>query len=121
MAAKVEARSFVVLCHEGYGATHYDVMLDMDGAGPLATWRVLLEPASWGDWVPAERLPDHRRVYLTYEGEISDNRGRVRRVDAGTFVVEQRDELAWQLRMKGRLIQGLFWMGDRAARASLQA
>lgn len=31
----------------------------------------------------AERLADHRREYLTYEGPVSGGRGRVRRVAEG--------------------------------------
>ena len=30
-------------------------------------------------------LADHRLIYLEYEGEISGQRGRVRRVDRGTY------------------------------------
>ncbi len=30
-------------------------------------------------------LGDHRRIYLEYEGEISGGRGRVRRLDSGTY------------------------------------
>ena len=33
----------------------------------------------------ATRLPDHRKHYLDYEGEISGNRGTVARIDAGTY------------------------------------
>lgn len=30
-------------------------------------------------------LADHRLIYLDYEGEVSGQRGRVRRVDSGTY------------------------------------
>ena len=32
------------------------------------------------------RLPDHRKHYLDYEGEITDNRGTVFRIDNGTYL-----------------------------------
>ncbi|HBE68769.1 MAG TPA: hypothetical protein DDW52_11540 [Planctomycetaceae bacterium] len=35
--------------------------------------------------VSAERLIDHRRHYLTYEGPVSGNRGEVKRVASGTY------------------------------------
>ena len=37
--------------------------------------------------IRAERLPDHRRRYLDYEGPISGNRGSVIRWDAGDYVL----------------------------------
>lgn len=64
-------------------AVHYDLMIDFDGRGGLATWRLARLPHGLCDQVPAERLADHRRAYLEYEGEIRGNRGRVRRVDQG--------------------------------------
>lgn len=74
---------YVVLLHTGYGPDHYDLMLDRDGASPLETYRCPRWPVEAGD--RAVRLPDHRRVYLDYEGPISGGRGKVARVEAGTF------------------------------------
>lgn len=63
-------------------------MLDVGGCGGLlTTFRMevgvhgLRPPAALG----AERLADHRRVYLEYEGPLSGDRGEVRRVASGTF------------------------------------
>ncbi|MDR3183054.1 MAG: hypothetical protein LBT89_09085 [Planctomycetaceae bacterium] len=39
----------------------------------------------------AELLPPHRKAYLNYEGEVSGNRGSVRRIDAGTYVALSPD------------------------------
>jgi hypothetical protein len=58
-------------------------MLDRDGASPLETFRCPRWPVEAGDRL--DRLPDHRRVYLDYEGPISGGRGEVVRVEAGTF------------------------------------
>ncbi|MEM1011424.1 MAG: hypothetical protein AAGI46_04295 [Planctomycetota bacterium] len=79
---------YVVLHHTAppsHGGPHFDLMLDSDGKSPLWTWRVY-------DWPPRattriERLPDHRRRYLNYEGPISDGRGDVRRVESGVAVL----------------------------------
>lgn len=58
-----------------------------EGAAPLTTFRLADRPDG-NDWkeLVAIRLPDHRRLYLDYEGPISDNRGHVRRVRAGTVL-----------------------------------
>ena len=75
---------YVVLHHVGHGEPHYDLMLERDADGPLETYRVAAWPV-----VGRERLTplaDHRRVYLTYEGEVGGGRGSVRRVDAGPLL-----------------------------------
>jgi DNA polymerase Ligase (LigD) len=72
---------FVVLEHRWKGV-HWDFMLECGDA--LRTWAIDL-PLAAGVDLPARALPDHRLIYLDYEGEISGNRGQVRRVDMGTY------------------------------------
>ena len=74
---------YVVLHHTGHGPDHYDFLLATDADGPLLTWRLARWPVDPADAVAAEPLPPHRRAYLTYEGEVSGGRGRVRRVAEG--------------------------------------
>lgn len=92
---------FVLLLHECPDdrprPTHCDLMLQLGPA--LATWSLRKLPRDWKvlgldsaalrfdatNVVDAERLADHRLVYLDYEGPLSGNRGTVRRLDAGTF------------------------------------
>ena len=72
---------FVVLEHTWNGV-HWDLMLE---AGErLRTWAID-EPLTPGSELHARQLADHRRAYLTYEGPVSGQRGRVRRIDEGTF------------------------------------
>ena len=77
---------YVVLRHEtppGAERTeHWDWMFE--AAESLATWAVERLPTDGSD-VAAERLPDHRKAYLDYEGPISGGRGDVRRWDEGEF------------------------------------
>jgi DNA polymerase Ligase (LigD) len=72
---------FVVLEHVWNGV-HWDFMLECGNA--LRTWAIDM-PLVAGQDLPARALPDHRMIYLGYEGVISGNRGSVRRVDAGTY------------------------------------
>jgi DNA polymerase Ligase (LigD) len=72
---------FVVLEHLWNGV-HWDFMLERGDA--LRTWAIDL-PLVAGQDLPARALADHRLIYLDYEGEISGNRGSIRRVDAGTY------------------------------------
>lgn len=72
------------------GGPHFDWLIERpDAPGSpndpethsLITFRVQVRPDDPGvARFEGERLPDHRRLYLAYEGPISGGRGRVRRV-----------------------------------------
>ena len=110
MSAELEreaGRRFAILTHD-HPFYHWDLLLE---AGEVAwTWRLLDEPAS--DEAPrAERIGDHRLLYLDYAGPVSGNRGEVTRWDAGTYrVLDQSPEGLtvllsgsrgeWRLRLK---------------------
>ena len=73
----------VLLRHElPDGSWHHDWMIDPGDDRPLITFRTeAMVPEV--DRFEAERLGDHRRVYLSYQGPLSGGRGEVRRVAAG--------------------------------------
>jgi hypothetical protein len=85
--------SFVVLRHDcADGTWHYDWMIlrtdrGMDIDRPLLTFRIEVLPTQV-DSFEAERIADHRRVYLDYEGEISGGRGSVRHLVGGLAAIE---------------------------------
>ncbi len=66
------------------GAYHYDWMIARDHDGPLITLRL---DANTVERFPMEldavELPDHRRRYLDFEGDIGGGRGVVARVGSG--------------------------------------
>ena len=73
----------VLLRHElPDGSWHHDWMIDPGDDRPLITFRT---PAMIPevDRFEAERIGDHRRAYLTYQGPVSGGRGAVRRVAEG--------------------------------------
>ena len=78
---------FVLLEHQWNGV-HYDFMLEMGDV--LKTWAIDA-PVLPDIALPARALPDHRPIYLEYEGVVSGNRGTVRRIDAGVYTA-----LSWQ-------------------------
>lgn len=88
---------FVILEHD-HPALHWDFMLEAGEV--LRTWRLAGTPEP-GRVLAAEPLPDHRRLYLDYEGPVSDGRGTVRRWDAGTFDVEAETDGRLVLRLRG--------------------
>ena len=95
------AEAYVILAHSGPGALHYDLMLAAGSS--LATWQLPHPPRDLaiGLDVPAPRLPDHRRAYLTYEGPISEGRGHVRRVEAGSYDRIVSAPGRWLVRLAG--------------------
>jgi hypothetical protein len=92
---------YVVLHHQGVADPHFDLMFEWRNDGPLTTLR-------YSHWPPIdpdrfERLPDHRRQYLDYEGPISGGRGFVRRVAFGFCTHEVDREDSARLKMDGGL------------------
>ena len=77
------ALRYVILRHEGVPEPHFDLMFEIAEGSKLATWRSPSWPPVTSQRI--EKLVDHRREYLTYEGPISNDRGRVTRVESGTY------------------------------------
>jgi hypothetical protein len=75
---------FAILIHDSPRGLHYDFLLEAGEV--LKTWALPMIPAS-GDEVECESLPNHRLVYLDFEGPVSGNRGTVSRYDCGSFQV----------------------------------
>lgn len=84
----------VLLRHEmPNGTGHFDLLIELPeerrsadaGERTLLAFRAdaridLLAPGSRAD---AQRIPDHRALYLEFEGDITGGRGRVTRLAAG--------------------------------------
>lgn len=71
---------------------HLDWMLERPPGGDRGTLlsfrlRIGTDPLTAQRFV-AERIGDHRREYLDYEGPVSGDRGEVRRIASGTCRVE---------------------------------
>src|SRR5262249_36750432 len=71
----------------------------------LRTWSIEA-PVVAGEDLPARALPDHRRIYLDYEGEIARNRGTVRRIDAGVYTAIDWSDDRVLVRLNGSQLVG---------------
>ncbi len=73
----------VLLEHETPdGARHFDWLIERPGVADehrLIAFRCAHDPTRDAP-IPAERMPDHRALYLDYEGPIAGDRGSVRRL-----------------------------------------
>ncbi len=106
---------FVLLfhvCPPDFGKpSHWDLMLECEGA--LMTWSLAKLPTSWRTpaghgaiELVAARLPDHRLVYLDYEGPVSGDRGHVKRIDRGDYEVVDVSSEWLNVRLAGGLAIG---------------
>lgn len=78
-------RTAVLLHTLPSGESHFDWLIDQPAAEyehRLLSWRCAQNPAGGLDF-RGELLPDHRAVYLDFEGSISGNRGYVQRIASG--------------------------------------
>lgn len=111
---------FVILRHDVASGSprglHWDFMLETGDV--LRTWALAAEPAD-GASCSAGRLPDHRPLYLEYEGEISGGRGTVSRFDRGEYGPIQEDAESLIVRLSGTKLRGtatLRQIGDDSQR-----
>lgn len=93
---------FVVLVHD-WPELHWDLMLEKQAS--LRTFR-LSHPPNHPGAVFAEPLPDHRKVYLEYEGEVSGNRGTVTRWDRGAYELLSETDRRMEIRLTGERLTG---------------
>jgi hypothetical protein len=76
---------FTISHHTGSkDGDHYDLMLE-HGEG-LRTWRLV--NTAFQVFQVARQIKDHRKSYLDFEGEVSNERGRVKIWDTGTYTVD---------------------------------
>jgi hypothetical protein len=82
------------------GSSHFDWLIQRPGGTPAAEEMLIsfrttcrIDTGAAVDFL-AEPMPDHRSLYLTFEGEISGGRGTVTRVAEGDLRIAQLDEAA---------------------------
>lgn len=107
---KNKTNRFVVLHHKTTPqmdrCTHWDLMLETEEG--LLTWALESEPSlSKEGAILCEQLPLHRKHYLDYEGEISDNRGTVSRWDQGAFEWRTQADGLVEIELHGAKLRGV--------------
>ena len=98
----------VLLLHElPDGSSHVDWLIgrDAEGTEPMYSFRLAqrLDAVEPGQTLNCEQIADHRPHYLTYEGEVSGDRGRVSRLSRGALIAAEDAltppiSLDWQIR-----------------------
>jgi hypothetical protein len=100
---------FVVLEHD-HPYLHWDLMLEAGDV--LWSWRLAAPPAA-GERIASLRTPDHRKLYLDYEGPVSGDRGFVRRWDHGHYTLLHHSEAEVRVKLQGMRLVGTLCLEHR--------
>ncbi len=87
---------------------HWDFIVEVRGADHLPTWRLEANPLECPGPIPAERIQDHRRLYLEFEGELTGGRGCVRRIERGTAQLLHLSDDEAALVLAGAYLRGAY-------------
>lgn len=87
---------FVVLSHLGKGPHHFDLVLE--GKDLCPTFQFDQKELTNG-----KRIQDHRKIYLSFEGLISPEKGTVAIIDQGKFNFADK-----QIQLNGKTNSYLF-------------
>lgn len=75
----------------------------------LVTWKLSdFPPTPENTPLPAQKIFDHRKVYLEYEGPVSNDRGRVQIADRGTFTLLSESNVELEVDFAGALLRGRY-------------
>jgi hypothetical protein len=100
-------KRFVVQEHTTPEGVHWDLMLEENGM--LTTFRLEERPQGRPDHsIRAEKIFDHPLRFLTYEGPVQQETGRVHIVDHGTYCTRDRTNEEMVLEISGEILQGNF-------------
>lgn len=120
-------RRFILLEHtsapDDPAGRHYDLLLEE--TDNCRTWRLADIPRVGGAAVASTPLAPHRLAWLEHlDGPVSGNRGHARRVDLGTYAVEENANLIspedCTVVMYGRQLRGVLVIEGSLARLQPQ-
>jgi len=111
---RLQELRFVVQHHLLADSHHWDLMFERGGV--LATWRSPC-PLSEISAAPVaiEQIGEHRLAYLTYEGPVSGDRGRVQIDERGEYLPLSRTAREWRLRVRGERTRAFFRLQKSSA------
>ena len=93
---------FAILKHD-HPYLHWDLLLEFGDV--LRSWR-LQSPPKPGRTIPAEATPDHRLLYLEYEGPVGQGRGTVIQWDAGLYEIQKWEDAMIEIGLAGKRLRG---------------
>ncbi len=102
-----EERKFVIQEHRSWADIHWDLMLEQ--AEVLDTYRLDKGPGQLlTETSNAEKIFDHPKKFLTYQGPVNKGKGRVEIVETGTYKIKNNQNDKIELSLDGRILKGNF-------------
>ncbi len=98
---------------------HWDLLIEFPDQDRLPTWQLAADPTETANPITARRIPDHRRLYLDYEGEITGGRGTVRRIDRGHVQIVDTDLEHLVINFAGTHLRGSYLLETTPAGPSI--
>jgi hypothetical protein len=95
---------YAILEHQQAQQVHWDFFIERDDV--LQAWRLDELPRP-NTAVPCSSAPDHRLVYLDYEGPLTGDRGKVIRWDWGEYQLRLDTPTEVVLAVAGQRLCGL--------------
>jgi len=103
----VDSSRFVVQEHTTPDDVHWDLMLEQEGS--LLTFRLPVPPAQAASArTTATKIPNHPLRFLTYEGPVQNNTGRVRLADRGDLQIQRQTDAEIAFTLQGQILRGVF-------------
>ena len=107
---------FVIQQHTNPDGVHWDLMLEMEDT--LWTWRLNVPPAEiTNEPIRSQRIGDHPKRFLTYEGPVQNNTGTVKIADKGTYQFIKQAEDILTLKINGVILNGTYTLSDSVIRS----
>jgi hypothetical protein len=99
---------FVILYHQlGPNSErdhdHWDLMFEFENY--LKTWALDANPFT-STSILATQLPDHRLIYLEYQGDVGGGRGVVSNLECGEYTLESSSANQFVAKLAGRKLNG---------------
>ena len=86
---------------------HYDFLIKNNDI--LECWQFQKLPCFDSDLsLTCKKIFDHRLIYLTYEGEISNNRGAVMLIENGFFDIQIQQANLIKFKSQSKILTGTF-------------
>lgn len=98
---------FALLEHTTRDGVHWDLLLEVAEQERLRTWRLAVNPLRGAAEIAVQQLADHRREYLEFEGDISGERGHVRRLDRGAAEWLRTGDCELRIRLSGERLRAV--------------
>ena len=105
---------FVIHYHESENS-HYDFMLENNES--LDTWQISeasIHKLIAFKEISAEKIFNHRKKYLEYEGPISCDRGRVEIFDSGEYCNMKESADSFTIDITGEKIKGSLYIKQKS-------